>query len=76
MASVNNSRISNIFSNMSSAIQPLLDGNIYYAVVGNSLVNTYVANNYYDLNTSQPELLDYYAVVANSENSDPTFYKP
>ena len=72
MASVNRSRSSYIFSNMTSAIQPLLNGNIYYAVVGNSLVNTHVASNYCYLNTSQPELVDYYAAVAYSYNADPS----
>lgn len=75
MSSVNKSRSKYVFADMSSAIQPLLNGDIYYAVVGNSLVNTYVANKYCYLNTSQPELEDYYAVIAYSYNADPTFLK-
>ena len=72
MVSVNKSRSSYIFSNMTSAIKPLLNGNINYAVVGNSLVNTYVASNYCYLNKSQPELVDYYAVSAYSSYADPS----
>lgn len=73
MRSVNNSRGSYIFSNMSSAIQQLLNGNIYYGVVGNSLVNTYITGKYCSLNTSQPELLDYYTSIAYSYEADAAF---